>query len=90
MNIRPAIALWLLFIAAFQCPGAEATTRLKIVFIIADDLGWADEGFNRARFHETPHIDQLRSLGRIFTDAYSGRPTDSSSTLLLLLICGPP
>ena len=30
---------------------------------MADDLGWADVGYNGAEFYETPHIDKLRASG---------------------------
>lgn len=53
--------------------GAEPT-RPNIVFVLADDLGWSDVGFNGAKFYETPNIDQLAADGMIFTDAYTGGP----------------
>ncbi|MGB0582671.1 MAG: sulfatase, partial [Limisphaerales bacterium] len=44
----------------------------NIVFILADDLGWADVGFNGAKFYETPHIDKMRAEGMAFSSAYPG------------------
>ena len=44
----------------------------NIVFIIADDLGWADVGYNGAEFYETPNIDALRKSGMEFSMAYPG------------------
>ncbi|QDS88048.1 Arylsulfatase [Rosistilla ulvae] len=44
----------------------------NIVFIMADDLGWADVGYNGAEFYETPNIDALCRSGMEFTDAYPG------------------
>lgn len=44
----------------------------NIVFILADDLGWADVGFHEAVFYETPNIDALRATGMEFTSAYPG------------------
>jgi len=44
----------------------------NIVFIMADDLGWADVGYNGAEFYETPNIDALCTSGMRFDDAYPG------------------
>lgn len=44
----------------------------NIIFIMADDLGWADVGFHGAEFYETPNIDALRATGMEFTSAYPG------------------
>lgn len=46
--------------------------RPNIVFIMADDLGWADVGYNGAEFYETPNIDALSRSGMRFSDAYPG------------------
>ncbi|RPI28454.1 MAG: sulfatase [Acidobacteria bacterium] len=48
-----------------------AGTRPNIVFILADDLGWADVGCNGARFYHTPNIDRLATQGIRFTHAYA-------------------
>ncbi|EON79248.1 Arylsulfatase [Lunatimonas lonarensis] len=42
----------------------------NIVFILADDLGWADVGFNGQTFYETPHIDRLAKEGIVFDRFY--------------------
>lgn len=39
----------------------------NIVFILADDLGWADLGVQGSRYYETPNIDRLASQGMRFT-----------------------
>lgn len=51
---------------------AQATEKPNIVFIMADDLGWADVGYNGAEFYETPHIDSLAESGMIFNEGYPG------------------
>lgn len=43
----------------------------NIVFILADDLGWADVGCYGSDFYETPNIDRLAKQGMRFTDAYA-------------------
>jgi len=44
----------------------------NIVFVLADDLGYSDVGFNGQRFYETPNIDALARSGVILSDFYSG------------------
>src|SRR4051812_2088590 len=43
----------------------------NVIFILADDLGYADIGCYGARDIRTPNIDRLRSEGVKFTDCYS-------------------
>jgi arylsulfatase A-like enzyme len=44
----------------------------NIIYIMADDLGWSDVGYNGAKFYETPNIDAMRASGMEFTSAYPG------------------
>jgi arylsulfatase A-like enzyme len=43
--------------------------RPNIVFIIADDMGWKDIGYQDSEIR-TPHLDGLAGRGRIFTQHY--------------------
>lgn len=43
----------------------------NIVFILADDLGWADLSCYGSTFYETPNLDKLAAQGMRFTDAYA-------------------
>lgn len=45
-------------------------SRPNIVFILADDLGWNEVGFNNERKKYTPNIDRLRSEGLSLTQFY--------------------
>ena len=49
----------------------------NIVFILADDLGWADLPAYGNTFNESPHIDKLASEGIRFTNAYAACPVCS-------------
>ncbi len=75
MSIRPITLLLLVLLAA----PALAAAPPNIVFIHADDLGWADLGCYGSDFHETPHLDRLAALGVRFTDAYATCPVCSPS-----------
>lgn len=50
---------------------AAETAKPNIIFILADDLGWADLGCYGSTFHETPNLDRLATQGLRFTDAYA-------------------
>jgi arylsulfatase A-like enzyme len=47
------------------------SSRPNIVFILVDDLGWADVGAYGSTFYETPNIDRLAANGVRFTQAYA-------------------
>ena len=60
------------------------SARPNIVFILADDLGWADLGCYGSTFHETPVLDRLAAEGALFTDAYAASPVCSPTRASLL------
>ncbi|MEK7782090.1 MAG: sulfatase-like hydrolase/transferase, partial [Verrucomicrobiota bacterium] len=51
----------------------QITPKLQpnIVFILVDDLGWADGGCFGSKFYQTPNIDRLAAEGMRFTQAYA-------------------
>jgi arylsulfatase A-like enzyme len=50
---------------------AASTDLPNIIFIMADDLGYADLGCTGSRMNRTPHIDSLAANGRFFTQGYA-------------------
>ena len=56
----------------------------NILFIIADDLGWKDTGFNGSRFFETPNLDKLAAQGMFFTNAYANAPNCAPSRAAIM------
>ena len=56
----------------------------NIVFVLADDLGWAELGCYGNSFNETPHLDQLAKEGLRFTHAYAAAPVCSPYRAALL------
>ena len=60
-----------LLLTLLGCATVLAADRPNIVFILADDLGWADLGCYGSKFYETPHLDSLAKQGMRFTDAYA-------------------
>ena len=49
---------------------ASAADRPNIVFIMADDLGWADPGFHGGDGALTPNMDELATESTRFTQFY--------------------
>jgi len=52
----------------------HAASRPNVVFILADDLGWADLGCQGSQYYETPHLDRLAAQGMRFTHGYTCGP----------------
>ncbi|MCO8123001.1 sulfatase [Stieleria sp. TO1_6] len=63
--------------ALFVSLSAGAAERPNFVFLLVDDLGWADLGCNGSTFYETPHIDALAKSGMRFTNGYAACPVCS-------------
>jgi arylsulfatase A-like enzyme len=56
----------------------------NFVFLLVDDLGWGDFGFNGAEFYETPNIDRLASEGMRFNNGYAACTVCSPSRAAIL------
>ena len=56
---------------ATQASSAAPPKRPNIVFILADDLGYADLGCYGAKEIKTPNLDKLAAEGMRFTDFYA-------------------
>ncbi len=68
----------LLALILFSCSGPdESDSKSNIIFILVDDLGWADLGCYGSTFHETPNLDQLAAESMRFTSAYAACPVCS-------------
>lgn len=63
---------------------ADAAERPNIVFLLVDDLGWADVGCFGSSFYETPNIDALAASGARFTNAYAACPVCSPTRASIL------
>ncbi len=55
-------------------PRSKSGPRPNLLFILADDLGWADLSCYGRSDYKTPNIDRLASEGVRFTNAYSAAP----------------
>jgi len=62
MNGKGHAGWWVGMLLAGCLGGGTAAARPNIVFVIADDLGWADVGFHGGSA-PTPHLDRLAAEG---------------------------
>lgn len=65
-------------------PNAAPKRPPSLVFILVDDLGWADIGCNGSSFYETPHVDALAAAGMRLTNAYAACPVCSPTRASIL------
>ncbi len=63
---------------------AAPRRKPNIVFILIDDLGWADVGCYGSTYYQTPTIDRLAGEGMKFTDAYAACPVCSPTRASIL------
>ncbi|MFE5946996.1 sulfatase [Streptomyces sp. NPDC056480] len=67
----------------FRAATGHHAPRPNILFILGDDLGWADLSSYGSPHIHTPHLDRLARQGVRFTDAYSGSATCSPTRFSL-------
>ena len=60
----------------------KTTEKPNIIFILVDDLGYADVGFNGSEFYETPNLDALAKESLTLENSYM-YPTCSPSRTAL-------
>ena len=83
-NFLKALSLGITTITANGCAGLTRLTsgntsgeKPNIIFILADELGWAELVSYGNKFNETPNLDKLASQGMRFTEAYAAAPVCS-------------
>ena len=71
-------------------PGSAASAdRPNILFVLVDDLGFADFSVSGNRRVATPHIDALAADGLLMTQFYVGSPICSPSRAAFLTASKP-
>ena len=85
---RPATAtalLGLTLLGACSRPNlAPPVDRPNFVFVLCDDLGWKDVGYNGSASYKTPNIDRLAASGMVFRSAYAAAPSCSPTRAAIL------
>ena len=64
----------LIFLNVFYLPAIAQQSRPNIIYIMADDLGYADLSCYGRKDYQTPHLDKLASQGVKFMNAYAAGP----------------
>lgn len=81
------IPLTILLTVLVSCQPKQRQKRVpspNIIYILADDLGYGDVGFNGQSKFATPNIDKLAAEGMVFTQHYSGSTVCAPSRSALL------
>src|SRR5207249_12144013 len=68
----------------FAGAGRAQGAKPNIVFILADDLGYADVSCYGQRDYTTPNVDRLAIEGLRFTQGYSNSPVCSATRTALM------
>lgn len=76
-------ALLLVPLAAIHAAELPRPTKPNIIFILADDLGFAEIGANGADRYKTPNIDSLAKTGIRFNHFYTAPLCGPSRALIL-------
>ncbi len=76
--------LLLLFCLLNSCLKKENNSSPNIIYILADDLGYGEVGYNGQEIIQTPNIDLLATNGMVFTQHYSGAPVCAPARYSLL------
>ena len=82
MSLRPVLALLVIFSAGLSSLFG-ATAKPNIVYILADDLGFAELSCNGSDRYKTPNIDALANSGVRFTRFYTVPLCGPSRALIL-------
>ncbi len=70
----PHFTLLITLLAVLTCFGSAAPSK-NVIFILADDYGWADSTlYGHTDLYPTPNIERLASRGMTFSRAYANSP----------------
>ncbi len=72
--MKTSLALFASLLFASWVMAAAPATRPNIIFVLVDDMGYADLGCYGGKDIRTPHIDRLAREGVKFTDFYANAP----------------
>ncbi len=79
-----SVLVFILFSSVGKTSAQNKQTKPNFIIILADDLGYADLGFNGSKQIPTPNIDALAKAGISFTNGYVSAPVCSPSRAGLL------
>ena len=83
MKLAPLLAFLFLALGICQSHASQTQPKPNIIFILADDLGFAEVGANNADNYKTPNIDALANEGMRFTRFYTAPLCGPSRAMIL-------
>jgi arylsulfatase A len=84
VSIHIALLAALAVLCAPTAPARTAPRPPNIVFMLIDDMGYADVGCNGSTLYETPNVDRLAREGMRFTQGYAACPVCSPTRASIL------
>lgn len=72
---RPLLILSLSCLCSLSAPAQPASPNL--IFVMSDDQGWGDVGYNGHPRLQTPHLDEMASQGLRVDNFFAGAPVCS-------------
>jgi arylsulfatase A-like enzyme len=70
-NVLSGMLMVTLALLGVAAAANAAESKPNIVYIVADDLGWKDVGFNGSPDIQTPNLDKLAATGAKFSQFYA-------------------
>ncbi len=84
MQSKTFLLLSTAFAAGAPLMAQGTAEKPNIIFILCDDMGYADLGCYGQQYIATPHLDAMAAQGMRFTQAYAGSPVSAPSRASLM------
>lgn len=78
--MRPSLILSVIVLASV----VQASEKPNVLFILIDDFGWMDVGYNGSTFYETPRMDELAEEWMRFDYCYTPSPMCSPTRVSIM------
>lgn len=90
-RFRALLVVWFAIVVLTNgMTGSLHAKQPNVVFILADDLGWADTTlYGHTQYYKTPNLERLAKRGMKFTNAYSASPLCSPTRSAILTGLSP-
>lgn len=84
MNMKLFLLVFVIAIFTQISLGVSGTDKPNVIYILCDDLGYGEVGYNGQKMIETPELDALAAKGMRFTDHYCGNAVCAPSRASLM------